>query len=46
MAYNAEIHIATEPDQKVQINGEEDRTIGNLKISLIEKGSLKNGQEY
>jgi hypothetical protein len=46
MAYNAEIHIATEPEQKVQINGEEDRTIGNLKISLIEKGSLKYGQEY
>lgn len=46
MPYNAEIHIATEVNQKVQINTENDRTIGNLKISLIEKGSLKNGQEY
>lgn len=43
MAYNAEIHIATEPNQKVQINGEENRTIGNLKITLIEKGGLKHG---
>ena len=46
MPYNAEIHIATEPNMKVQINFEEDRTIGNLKICLIEKGSLKYGQEY
>lgn len=43
MEYNAEIHIATEPKQKVQISGDEDRIIGNLKIRLIEKGSLKNG---
>ncbi|PKM52189.1 MAG: hypothetical protein CVV02_02150 [Firmicutes bacterium HGW-Firmicutes-7] len=40
MDYNAEIHVSTEPMKKIQINGDMDRTIGNIKIRLIEKGSL------
>ena len=43
MDYNAEIHISTEPANKIQINGEVNRSIGNLKICLIEKGSFQYG---
>lgn len=42
MEYNAEIHIITDPKNKVFILGRMDRSIGNIKIKLIEKGSRKN----
>lgn len=41
MEYNAELHISTEPYRKVLIAGEKDRRIGNIVISLVEKGSVE-----
>ncbi|WKY46633.1 hypothetical protein Q5O24_09605 [Eubacteriaceae bacterium ES3] len=43
MNYNAEIHVSTEPKKKIQINGDVDRSIGNIRIRLIEKGSMQYG---
>jgi hypothetical protein len=42
MEYNAEIQIVTDPKNKVFIKGQNDRSIGNIKIKLIEKGSRKD----
>jgi len=42
MKYNAEIHITTEPKNKVFLNGQNNRSICNIKIRIIEKGSRKD----
>ncbi|MDD4843272.1 MAG: hypothetical protein PHU31_02930 [Anaerotignum sp.] len=43
MPYQGEIHIVTEPNKKIQVGRKGERSIGNLKITLFEKGGLKNG---
>lgn len=42
MEYNAEIRITTEPKNKVLIRGKANRSICNIKISIVEKGSRKD----
>jgi hypothetical protein len=42
MEYNADIQIITDPQNKVFIKAQNDRSIGNIKIKLIERGSRKD----
>ena len=42
MEYNAEIQITTEPKNKVLLRGKDNRSIGNIKISIVERGSRKD----
>ena len=42
MEYNAEIQITTEPKNKVLLRGKDSRSIGNIKISIVERGSRKD----
>lgn len=41
--YNADLHVVTHPRNKVYIKEQNDRSIYNLSIKLIEKGSLRDG---
>lgn len=42
MQYNAEIQITTEPKNMIFLKGKHNRSIGNIKIRIIEKGSRKD----
>lgn len=42
MEYNAEIQITTEPKNKVVIRETDHRSIGNIKIRIVEKGGRKD----